>query len=368
MACGVSFWLAWDTACTQTSGILSGANREIPIFMGAGRHADADEIERSVFGSTLLVAGFLALAVAIVAAWTSVSPLVAVLAAAAIGLQQLYLLGQLLLRARLRFNAASSQQFALAFLFPLVALPLLSRLGVLALVVGQATALRCRGGDCVLGWRRDLRPMLSPAVTRSLVRVGFPIMTGGIPVFALLTTGDRWFVWLLGSTSLGTYTLASVLSSGMLLVSQVVAQQFYPRMAMRYGHQGGATGLMGMALQQGGSVIVLVAPIALVVGLAGPWAISTWLPKYEVSIPALLILTVAYVVLLSGTGFWNLLIVAGRADLYVACQVIAVATEVLLSVLLVRLGLGIAGVALGDAVAFCALTALGAAISVRLTR
>jgi O-antigen/teichoic acid export membrane protein len=191
-------------------------------------------------------------------------------------------------------------------------------------------------------------------------------MIGGL-VFAILTTADRWLVLaLLGAASLGEYTLASLLSSGMLLASMVVAQQFYPRMAMRFGRSGSG-GLLRMAFLQGGAVLLLLVPVGLSLAVAGPWAITTWLPAYAPAIPALLMLMLGYGVLLAGTGFWNLLIVVGRADIYVGAQLFAIVAEAALSLLFVSFGFGIFGVAAAAATAFLLLTVVGATAAARVT-
>ena len=349
-------------------GLLSGANREIPILVGAGKVAESDLVEQTAYGGTL-IAGTVAGAVGLVAATLlGVGGLIGVVLAAALIAQQAYLFCQVALRSRVRFNEASVQQFVLALVFPVIAVSLLHPLGIAALVVGQLASYIAGTGIVLLGWRRELRPRLDFGILRATTSIGLPIMAGGL-VFALLTTADRWLVLaLLGTAELGKYTVASLLSSGMLLASQVVAQQFYPRMAMRYGERGSDAGLMSMAIRQGGAVLLLLAPVVVALVTLGPWAINHWLPHYATSVPALLILVPAYVLLLAGTGFWNLLIVIGRADVYLRYQLMAIGIEAALAWGLVRLGLGLNGVALAALAVFALMTLGGFISSLRLSR
>jgi O-antigen/teichoic acid export membrane protein len=193
-------------------------------------------------------------------------------------------------------------------------------------------------------------------------------MGGGL-IFAVLTTVDRWMtLLLLGAGALGQYTVAALLASGMLLLAQVVSQQFYPRMAMAYGRPVSGRELLRMAVRQSEVVFALLAPVVVVIALVGPWAISIWLGNYAAGIPALLTLLAAYLVLLCGTGFWNLLIVVGRANLYAACQAAAILVQVLASFVFIRLGWGLMGIAMAAAASFVCLTGAGAVAAVRATR
>ena len=349
-------------------GLLSGANREIPILVGSGRASDADQVERSAYGGTIVVAGSLLIVVTIFAFVRPLSPWLAATFGAALALQQFYLLGQVVLRSQLRFNAASIQQLVLAIAFPLVALPLLPKLHVAALVAGQTLAYALGFAVVLLLWRRDLRPDFSPHLIANLAKAGLAIMGGGL-IFAVLTTVDRWMtLLLLGAGALGQYTVAALLASGMLLLAQVVSQQFYPRMAMAYGRPVSGRELLRMAVRQSEVVFALLAPVVVVIALVGPWAISIWLGNYAAGIPALLTLLAAYLVLLCGTGFWNLLIVVGRANLYAACQAAAILVQVPASFVFVQLGWGLMGIAMAAATSFACLTGAGAVAAVRATR
>lgn len=135
---------------------------------------------------------------------------------------------------------------------------------------------------------------------------------------------------------------------------------------MRYGDTG-TKGLFRLAATQGAVVLVALAPLVLVMVVAGPRLIATWLPQYQAAIPALIVLVLAYVGLLSGMGFWNLLIVLGHAKRYVAAQLGAIGVEAALCSVLLSVGMGLVGAALAALVAFCMLTVSAVILAFRAT-
>jgi O-antigen/teichoic acid export membrane protein len=161
--------------------------------------------------------------------------------------------------------------------------------------------------------------------------------------YALLTTLDRWIVALaLGPVELGHYTLAALLSSGGLLISSVIAQQFYPRMAMQYGRTGSRRSLFPIALHQCLWIVGAVTPISALVVLLAPVLIPAYLPAYLSSVTAIQILAIGVVPLVAASGFTNLLVTIGRAGVYLMLQVFALIFEV---------GLVLGGLAVSPALA-----------------
>jgi O-antigen/teichoic acid export membrane protein len=137
-------------------------------------------------------------------------------------LQQVYLFHQVSLRARLAFNAASTQQALLAIAFPAIAIPLLLVAQVVGLITAQALAYELGAVLAASLWRRALRPSLDRALARELIVIGFPIMLSGL-AFAAATTVDRWVVLAVpGQYALGQYALASTVSSSLMFVTLVM--------------------------------------------------------------------------------------------------------------------------------------------------
>ena len=343
-------------------GILSGANREIPRLLGSGAASEAKRVEDAAFGATLVASAFiLILGLPAVFAIPGRGVDVRVLAVTAVALQQLYLFYQTSLRSRLEFNRASLQQALLAAAFPLASVPILWLIGVAALVVGQGVAFATGAVLVWAAWRRRLRPSFDAAAIRHLVAVGMPIMVAGV-VYAILTTADRWLtLWLLGDAALGAYTLATLISSALLLLALVVAQQLYPRMAMRFGANGTAAAVWPMARQQGVLVLALLLPAVVLIVALTPLAITTWLPSYREAIPAVMMLPFGFLILAAGSGFMNLLVTVGRSGTYLVCLLIGLIVEVLAAALLAPNGIGLTGIALAASSGFAAATATSAA-------
>ena len=342
-------------------GILNGANRELPLALGRGDVALSERIEQGAYAGALATG--LLLAGATLGLFAA-NPALAAAAAAALALQQLYLFEQVSLRSRLEFRRASVLQIVLAVTFPSVAVLLLPALGIIGLVAAQAAAFGLGSALALVAWRFDLRPSFDTDVLKRLIRVGLPIMTGGL-VFAVVVTADRWLVaTALGQTALGQYTLAGLLPSAGVLASMVMAQQFYPRMAMRFGETGAIEAIYPLAVRQSLLSIITVGPPALLASLAVPMIIDRWLPEYAPASQAAQLLLIGVVPLAAAGGFGNLLITVGRAGWYVILLLAALSAELILGAATLHLGWGMAGVA-GAAACAYAVLALGALVAAR---
>jgi lipopolysaccharide exporter len=349
-------------------GILSGANREIPLRLGAGSAQAADDIERAAFGWSTLAG--VAMAVAATVAGVVVGgerPFLGLVLGIALLLQQVYLFYQVSLRARLAFNAASTQQALLAIAFPAIAIPLLLVAQVVGLITAQALAYGLGAVLAASLWRRALRPSLDRALARELIGIGFPIMLSGL-AFAAATTVDRWVVLAVsGQYALGQYALASTVSSSLMFVTLVVAQQFYPRLAVQFGRAGASRSLRRMALSQSLTATAVIAPVAVGLIVLGPLILPTLFPAYVESVGALQVLSLGYLILGMASGFTNLLITVGLAWTLLVLQVATAIIGATLSVLALSAGLGLTGVALGTSVSFAGLLAGAAILAWRAT-
>ena len=208
------------------------------------------------------------------------------------------------------------------------------------------------GAVVVLPWRRNVRVRADGARIAALMRDGLPIMLSGL-AFAVATSIDRWVVATGGdAAALGHYVLASTLSSSLLFVSLVVAQQAYPRMAILHGAGGSRADLERAARRQGMLAVGLMAVPALVLVLGAPVLIPLALPSYTPAIGALQATAVAYLILAAGSGYANMLVAIGRAWRLLVIQVATAVLGALLGWLALRAGLGLTGVAMAMAVAF----------------
>jgi O-antigen/teichoic acid export membrane protein len=350
-----------------TVGLLSGANRRVPLLIGAGRRSDALVVERSALAGSVLVGSAVATFAAIAGlaaggAWMGAAVLIGALVLS----QQLYLCGQVILRGNLDFDRASIQQAALAIAFPIVGIPAVLLAGVDGLLGAQAFAYAA-GFILVLWWRPDVRPALDLRLVGSVVKEGAPIMLSGL-AFAVMTSVDRWALVSAGTPEqLGQYALASTISASMMFVNVVVAQQLYPRMAHAFGQHGRVDALRDLAREQAMVAGGMVAAMALVLLVVAPVVVPTLFPRYGPSVAAMQVLGIGYAVMAFASGFTNLLVTVGRAGWLLALQAFVAVIGAGLSFAALRLGLGLTGVAGAMLVSFVSLAGGAAVLVARIS-
>jgi O-antigen/teichoic acid export membrane protein len=329
-------------------GITNGAGREIPYLLGAERPEEAARVEDVTLlatGGSGLIAAVIALGVGpfILGAGAATIAIV-VLFGIAVLLQQFFLLQQVLLRSRFRFRPAAAQMLVLGITTLVVGLPLLA-LGLVGLAVAQVAVYVIALMLAARLLARAPRPAWDRAIALRLVSLGLPIMLAGL-LFGLLTTIDRWLVLVfLGRIQVGYYGLVGIAASGLLLLPGIVSQQYYPRLAFAHGAGRGGEALLALATRQslisGGFVVMAALPTALLTWLAVP----RFLPAYQEAVIPLLIVLIGLGIYGLSAAYGDLLNTIGAQRQYLAIQAIALVVNVSLSVLLVRAGLGLAGVA-----------------------
>ena len=193
--------------------------------------------------------------------------------------------------------------------------------------------------------------------------MGFPIMLSGL-MGNLFYTTDRWVAsGRLDVSAAGSYGLASLIASAVLLVPTVVAQQQYPRLAMLYGGGATATKLREAARNQsleaaGASVITAVGVCAFSL-----FIIPHILPAYVAATAPAMILSFGIAALAGGIGYGNLLVVIGALWAYLVLQL----SCFVIAVLLMWLGCGFGG-GVGLAVGFAAGQAITTAVLIIAAR
>jgi O-antigen/teichoic acid export membrane protein len=216
-------------------------------------------------------------------------------------------------------------------------------------------------------WEWDGVFRLNLQVIWQLVKVGVPITISSV-VIGLLTTIDRLIVIrYLGETQLGYFGLALLLTSIVSLIPGMASQVLYPRITYRYGESGNNI----YALQD----YVLTPPVLLscllpvLVGplyLMFPIVIETFLPVYAPGIltSRIMLLGIFFFSIVGVTDYF--LVTIGKLKQYVLLGVLALALNIALDLLFIRMGLGIEGVALGGTLItyFCyAVATIGYALS-----
>jgi O-antigen/teichoic acid export membrane protein len=339
-------------------GVLSAANRAIPILLGEGRSEEAKRMEGVAFaGSALFGAGAAIIALVLWQALPAPWKTIAIPLALAVFAQQLQLFYQVSLRARMEFDRASAQQLLLAVLILVVGLPLLLLAGVAGLVLAYATVYLAGSIAVQVAWRRPLRAQFALGEIISLIGPGLPIMLTGL-LFGLLVTADRWVaLTFLGEEGLGQYTLAATVSSSLLVVFTVLAQQFYPLIGREVGRLGKDAAVLRMAHGQGILSALTVAPFAVALILISPIAVPALLPQYAASVPALQVLAAGFAVLALSNGYTNMLVAVGRYWVLLLLHGVVLGFVVLAGVVAAQLGFGLLGIAWAAAAGFALLAA-----------
>ena len=327
-------------------GFPNGAGREVPRRLGQGRSDLAERAEDVALGGTLvlsLLAGIAGFALAVVLVDGPAVIAIGGLLGIAIVAQQMMSLEQMLLRSRFRFTAAAVQlgiTGVVVLVAGLLALPWGIPGLTLALVMSLLAALAVGHGALVR--RPDVTWDRSEA--RIILGVGFPIMLAGL-AFSMLTTLDRWLVLaLIGDVAFGIYGLVGIAVSGLLVLSTVIGQQYYPRIAHAYGANQDPEVLLAMAQRQS-RIAATVVGVAVVPMVAAAWLLlPIALPAYAAAAAPASFAMLGILAYSGATGSANLLNSVGAQREYLAIQLVAIVVDLMAAVILIGLGGGIAGV------------------------
>ena len=333
-------------------GVTNGAGREIPFLAGAGRTEEATDVADAATAATFVsgaVAAALSVGLAVLILEGRLDGSALLLLAVAAALQHPFLLEQVLYRSWFAFRAAAIQLVVLGLVVLGSGVALVA-FGIPGLLVSQVLTYGAAVGLGIRLLPSTPRPRWNAAILRSLVTVGFPIMVAGL-LYGLLTTVDRWLVaTFMDRAAVGHYGLVGIVTSGLLLVPQMLAQHFYPRMA--FAHGGGATHaeLLGLARSQGILAGAAVGGIAIGTALIAVALVPIALPAYEASLVPLAVALVGVVAYAFGSGYGNVLNTVGAHRRFLAIQAVALLGTVGLATVLLTAGLGLEGVALASTV------------------
>jgi O-antigen/teichoic acid export membrane protein len=342
-------------------GIANGVGREVPRLLGTGDEAAADHVEDvAAFGvlSTSLLAGLGAVAIAPLLVAGIGAETVVLVGVAAVA-QSVFLFGQVLFRSRLRFRAASLQLAAQGIVGAVIGIVLLAAgLGVDGILLARVSVVGVAIAMAGRTLARVPRPRADLEMLGRLVAVGFPLMAAGI-LLLLLVTIDRWIVLaVLGQEALGVYGLVGLAASSLVLVPTIISQQYYPRLGFARGEGADGATLLRMARGQGLLAAGLAATGAAIVVLTAWLVIPRFLPEYGAALPAIPVILAGMVAYSAGSAYGNLLNLVDRSRRYLAIQVVVLASDIALCLILVSTELGILGAALGSALSMSAYAVL----------
>ena len=138
------------------------------------------------------------------------------------------------------------------------------------------------------------------------------------------------------------------------MVFLVLAQQFYPRIALEFGRAGTSPALFEAALRVSVVSSGAVLPFALLLAALAPF-LTIVFPAYAGAALVLPVLAIGAVVLAFSNGFTNLLVAVGRYSVLIGVHVFAVAVAAGAAFAAAVWGWGVVGVAVGMVAGFGAL-------------
>jgi len=358
---GPTVWGTWQGAKLVLQygvnlhlGVQNGMHREIPILRGKKESGQQATIIDVSFTFSFVIALIVSLGILFSTFIITMGPELRVslrFIAIMVFLQYIYSFYGYLFRAYSEFDIVSrvtlidglSNGFSIGLIFPF---GLLGFLGGQVLRLLITTAYSWWKSSYTINWRWNSR------VLKSLILIGFPIM---LMIFAnvIFTTIDRLLILkFLDARNLGFYSLGNLVFAPLLMIFTASNSVMYPRFAERYGETGDPRSLKRYITVP---MEVLSSAMAVLVGviyIALPLLTRVFLPKYVDGVPAARIL-------MFGLFFYALAGMAGNMLLTINKQVLRL--EILLASSLLnlvfsyaalRLGYGIAGVAIGTSVAY----------------
>lgn len=345
-------------------GISDAMARDLPFYIGKGDLTRASEIKSNTLAVTIISAIVASLVAIGISFMPGNSPHMAIGfrgLAIALFLQRLYLYYATVLRCYNDFTLLSKLQVVLALLTAVLVISLVIQYGfngrVTAAILSQLIIL-----ITVLAVRKfKIIPRIDFRVIWPLIKVGIPIIIS-IVVIGLLTTVDRLMVVkYMGETQLGYFSIALLMGTIVSLVPAMAIQVLYPRITHRYGESGKDIGaLRNLVLMP---PVLLSCLLPLLIGplyLSLPFIIELLLPAYMQGITAarIVLLGIFFFSIIGITGYF--LVVIDKLKQFVFFGLFALALNITLDLLIIRMKLGIEGIAIGGTLItyFCYATAI----------
>ena len=328
-------------------GIISGVNRNLPYFHGAGDLQKIERLLQAALGAanrTSLLGGLLCLA------WAGITTLhngPSRYAGALLGVAVLVwttpmnLFTDNVLRGRQQFGALARTnltQHAANFV-GIILIPIFGFAGAACRPVIDGLGgwlLRRRVGVWAPVWRTDW------GECRDLARVGFPIMLSGF-MFGLVSVADRSIVAIfLGAQAVGQLSLATVIVNGLSVLPQSVGLLLFPRIASDYGANHSPVRLRRYVWLNLGLNGAMILPTCLLAWFAVGWAVPRFFPEYLPGLPAARIACLTSI-LWCYVGVGSVLAVLDRMRLYLFTMSLSLGLIWVLGVAAVKAGWGIEG-------------------------
>jgi O-antigen/teichoic acid export membrane protein len=333
-------------------GVNNGLNRELPIAMGAGRREAAQALANAAWwwvrAAGLLVAGPL-LAISGVLVVTGRPMLGQAFLAFMLIVPLTYVSqnAEVAFRTGHDFVKLSKLRFVKAALA--IGTAPLVWLGGWGGLLGRAVGIQAVYSLLLFRNRRvKPQPVFDRAQLATLVKVGLPIFLVGY-IFSLFAVVDRTLILkLLSPKEMGFYTPAILAASALMVVPTSMNMIIYPRMCEVFGRTGTARSLAKLAyLPALGLGLAMLPCYAFAWWFAEPFVLHV-LPRYAEGIAAARWMIVAQYFLCFSTPQDIFTTINRLVPLAVAIG-IGIAANAMVAVSLVDQGMGLTGIAIGNA-------------------
>jgi O-antigen/teichoic acid export membrane protein len=338
-------------------GTVETLLKKVPFLKGKGDFEDAQQIEGGVFTFVLMISALLA-----ASAWFVpfvLSPallgqyvLVVRLMFLSVSLSMLSAFFYFRLQAHSMFRPASAITTVRSVLLLLLQVVLGYAIGLTGAVLGY---LLCELVICLYSLVLS-KNISSPIKLRFGRRLYWMLIKTGMPItlvwwtFMIQTTVDRIVsMYMLGPIATGLYGVGMSLATAYLILPDAIGQVLYPSINEKYGQTGKSEDLIPLVVDPA-RIMALVLPFLtcmFVVFL--PLVFAYVVPKYLPGLAATQILIIGALfsgLMRSGVNF---LISVGKQRLLLLLILGSILGNALGNVVLVKIGLGIVGIALSTA-------------------
>lgn len=337
-----------------TLGIPNAMNREVPFLIGSGKYQEAQKVADIAFTSLciLLLIGYVGCLNLPIYGFKGINWSTLLIFAILLPVWQLYAFAQILLKSRIEFKLMALQLILFGFLYPPVTF-----LGVRAFAFNGfllSNVITCTFLIILIFFVSPIKVQwkVNHQEALRLAKIGGPILGAGL-LFAIFVSTDRWLIiFLLGKRELGLYTLAAMATGLFALVPAIVSQQIYPRMAYQFGMSRDVRKLKRLMLIEISLTFTIMLPIVVLTYLAMPLLVERYMPAYAGGVSSARIILIGMLPLCFVSAFGSFLNTVNRQIWYMTAQFIGIAFNIILGATLVRLGMGLEGVATGTAISY----------------
>lgn len=343
-------------------GLEYGLGVRLPYHLGQDNVRRARQIEDSVYlvwmaASLVVAAGLLCYALL----WDQPSDLIRlglVVIAALIPLgQQVLFLSRWQTSVPVDFSLGSVLSAAQGLLSLVVIVPLAYWFGVSGVMIGTLVVAAVMCAAWTARTRFRLRWQFSRDALWEILRIGFPILLvvlGGV----LIRTVDRLLIVAhLGAEQLGYYAVTGLGGAFLYSLLSQAGSAIAPHISREIGRaEDSAPALRKFLLKPTLIFACLAAGIIAALVFTVPPLVELLLPQYVPGLAAFYLFVPGFFflgVILTANNILNVVLIGRRRQrLVVYIQLIAVVVEVVCGLALIRVGWGIAGVALGSTLAY----------------